>query len=963
MRYLSLLLCWIWGIGAVTAQVADPVAVQQLVQRLKSEVRGPYRDIRWFCPDGSTRPARDPCPDGPGNQHARLRTDVEDLARKEHLFLGQILTNTPFADFWDAENGHSRLMQYQLEQFLRRRDDGWIHRRARYYRGAVQAEDEQEWGRRFFQWVLTDDETLHSQYFLLRQSIRDIPHAADSPGARRVRDLSRQLADSFPAFQDLRVKIHGTPDSADIVRVRQFCSRHGPQLSRDNRARCDTLIEEMVRLYRPWDSASVQQLLRRVPAGSPARMLMQDWLMRYPQMASPADQCRLISETAWQLRQTMRLPLSGDARLALLDISWYLEGLLGREVSHWQPRTLAGAMEQIVCLSRAAAGFGYMEEWEWAELETQLSIGSEETLTLAEWRRKAEAAGQAVAWTTAMVQSVYRPAIGLFRSFEPLAAGYYDELVRGTMLLPLGRIAGEMGAAYAAAADLPHEVMGEPGGLALQGLNPGFARGRLIAVEPGQGEVALDPDQLYVFYSAPADLTPVAGLVVVEEGNLVSHVQLLARNLGIPNVRIPAADWSRWKSFHGQEVFMAVAPSGVVVLKPVRDMSEAEVALFHSGERGGERVAIPTDRIRLEETRVLPLHRVTAAHSGVICGPKAAHFAQLKAWFPEWVVPGLVLPFGIFQRHMEQLIPGRSESYLAFMQEQFARAARRTASGRPAAEVEAELIRGLDSLRQFIHRMPLLPDFLADLEAQFVRELGQPMGQIPVFVRSDTNMEDLKDFSGAGLNLTVFNAVTEERILQGIREVWASPYTARSYRWRQRYLLQPEAVYPSILIIPSVRAECSGVLLTTGLGRGAAGDLTVAFSRGVGGAVDGQAAETWLLRADGHDELLAPARERLARDIPPGGGSRLVAVSTDQPLLTPRHRQVLRAFAGELQGHWQGADGPLDVELGFAGGALRLFQVRPLVENRQAAASAYLQALQPRQDPDFRIFLQQKWAP
>ena len=46
-----------------------------------------------------------------------------------------------------------------------------------------------------------------------------------------------------------------------------------------------------------------------------------------------------------------------------------------------------------------------------------------------------------------------------------------------------------------------------------------------------------------------------------------------------------------------------------------------------------------------------------------------------------------------------------------------------------------------------------------------------------VFVRSDTNVEDLPGFTGAGLNLTVFNVVGFDNIVKAISEVWASPYT------------------------------------------------------------------------------------------------------------------------------------------------------------------------------------------
>ncbi|HBT09029.1 MAG TPA: hypothetical protein DEB18_05655, partial [Leeuwenhoekiella sp.] len=58
----------------------------------------------------------------------------------------------------------------------------------------------------------------------------------------------------------------------------------------------------------------------------------------------------------------------------------------------------------------------------------------------------------------------------------------------------------------------------------------------------------------------------------------------------------------------------------------------------------------------------------------------------------------------------------------------------------------------------------------------------------------------------------------------------------RSFKWRQVYLSNPENVFPSILVIPSVDVDYSGVMITKGINEGTDEDLTVAFSRGAGGA-------------------------------------------------------------------------------------------------------------------------------
>ena len=155
--------------ASVISQNYSNKQIKDQISIYKSEFRGPYKDIRWFCKDGSIRMPKDPCPDsiGSGVQHARYRDIVENIGKKNHVFLGQILAYTTNQDFWDSQNHNSRLKQYQLDKYLRSVDDGWILQKGQYYRGAVQAEDEEAWGVDFYKWLLTGDTSITKNYFLL----------------------------------------------------------------------------------------------------------------------------------------------------------------------------------------------------------------------------------------------------------------------------------------------------------------------------------------------------------------------------------------------------------------------------------------------------------------------------------------------------------------------------------------------------------------------------------------------------------------------------------------------------------------------------------------------------------------------------------------------------------------------------------------------------------------------------
>ena len=83
---------------------------------------------------------------------------------------------------------------------------------------------------------------------------------------------------------------------------------------------------------------------------------------------------------------------------------------------------------------------------------------------------------------------------------------------------------------------------------------------------------------------------------------------------------------------------------------------------------------MPIENIRLKETNILNLRSVDASDSGKLCGPKAANLGQLKKMFPDQVVEGFVIPFGIFRSHMDQQMPDQNQSYWEFLNAMFAKA-------------------------------------------------------------------------------------------------------------------------------------------------------------------------------------------------------------------------------------------------------------------------------------------------
>ncbi len=924
---------------AQAQKISNP-DIQKMIDAYKNDPRGPYKEIRWFCDDGTIIPPKEKCPEPGGVQRASYKDAVKDLADRNHVFLGQILATTDQSDFLDADNNYSRLKQYQLENYLKKIDDGWVNRKAQYYRGATQVEDEMEWGINFLKWIFNSDQLLEENFLLVRQTVRVLPHREDGDLSLRIRANSKVLADEYARFMDLRIKIHGQPEPRDLNDVIAFKDAHQNKLSAKQQKLLEELIDDMRKFYAPVDINRLKAYLKQVPANAKIYKTLNDYLDAYKAEAMPQN-LQSTAEVILAIRKSITDVDSRRSRLALLDLSLALEEIYFKAISSWSPQSIHEMAVKIQAAGQVACGTGFLELWEWEALSKQLKeIPSPEDV--AAQQAYLAAARRLVEWGAGMTRAIYQDVIELYRPFEPKASGFLDDLIRSSGLLDLGETVGTLGDLINKGQERQNYLLGTENASHARGLNTGIVKGELVVLEETTEDMAVDKNKIYVFHRPPSDLKPVAGIATVTEGNLVSHVQLLARNLSIPNAVISDQNFAALKAFNGEQVFYAVSPDGQVMIKKVDQMTDRDQALFKQEQkkRSEERVRVPIDKIDLSQTKVLNMNAVNATSSGVVCGPKAANLGQLKAMFPKQVVEGLVIPFGIFRAHMDQTMPGQTVSYWQFLNQAFAEAEKMRETGKSDGEIEPFLLEKLNTLRAAIMEMTFFPEFVEDLNRQFTKIFKDDLGKVPVFIRSDTNMEDLPDFTGAGLNLTLFNIVDADRILRGIKEVWASPYTERSFKWRQRYLLNPENVFPSILIIPSVDVDFSGVLITKGITTDEADDLTVAISRGAGGAVDGQAAEAYLLRADSTHQLLTPAREPSYRRLPVSGGTSNHVATFNHPIAKEKNLQTIREFARIVEATFPQATqtepaSAYDVEFGFKDDKFWLFQIRPFVESKQ----------------------------
>ncbi len=928
----GLLFAWLLACAPPGAAAA-PAGVEEMarwIAAMKAAPRGPFDGIFWFCRDGTVLPpAPYACaPHGGGIQHGRLGPRARALREAGYL-VGNVLAATD-PQALAAEPGRAALKAILLERYLVAADDGWILRRARYYRGAFQVEDEMAAAEALLA-ALAASPQGERDFLLLRQAALLLPLARDGATVTRVHELSSSLATLDAGFAPLRNKLHAQPDAADAERVRAHARSQG---------RTEPGFEELAR--------AVEALFVLRDLGGPLRETARR-LGRHPLAARlqrhaheleeprPPEQ-RFAASAALLAELREALPeLAPARRVAVMKLGLDVEAeafATGRGLLEARtPADRAGRLDLLGSAAEALYGVGLLTPRERLAVREALERLRVESLPLGRYRAELGYLARVPAWAGRELAFHFGETAGHLARIEPRASGFVPDRLRASPLLVYAALLDGLMLEANGLAGIEHEVFGRAVGAGLRALNPGLARGvlRLDAAAPR-------PDGIYLLPETTASLPPVAGILTLEAGNILSHVQLLAGNLGIPNVVVDVGLAPRLRAMAGRRVVLAASPGGRVLLAEDGPRWDA---VFGQRERPAARIRPELARLDLSRRAPLPLDALRAEDAGRIAGPKAARLGELKHHYPEAVADGVVLPFGAFRAFLDQPLPGTGLSAYDWMRAEYRRIAALPAQGR---EAEAGQVR--ERLRAWIESGDPGAAFRADL-ARALRERLGPDGSYAVFVRSDTNVEDLAGFTGAGLNLTVPNVTGLDAVVAAILRVWASPFSERAFAWRQLRMADPEHVYVSVLLQRAVPVDRSGVMVTLDLEGGSPERYTVAANEGVGGAVSGQAAEELLIdAATGEVRLLAEASAPARLALAPGGGLETQPAS-GRPVLAPAEIAQLRRLGLELperfpQRDEAGRPAPADVEFGFVGGRLALFQIRPYLRSREALRHRFL---------------------
>ncbi len=930
--------------------------VESLIAAMKQDPRGPYLRIRWFCNDGAVLPPQGtPCRErGGGVQHAEMNERAQRFARLR-VHVGTILQATPTDSLFDAAHGHFRLRELVLTQFLEEIDNGWVLRQARFYRGARQIEDEERSGQQHLETIITRPGWVADHFLLARLSAGAIPHVGvgDEQNTHAIRNLATEIAEIDEGFLRIRIKIHSFPSRDDIATVERYL-----QGRRQDEATRGKLTELRDRLRAYYDAARSAETLARYRRQ--LRGAFRDELTALEQAYRARqldDVFALLADLAPRVRTSVATTPNGRQAALLMDLASSLHEqaiVVSQDLAMaWSaPAARTVRLDRVGRLIMLAHGAGYLSPRERDALTTaRQRLTDNGGLTALDYRRSITYLGRSLDWASATVRATFGPVIQHYLGFEPRAAELIDALLRGSILLPLSQELDRLGADADRMLGTSHVLVDQDVNQGLRGLNPGVALRPLSVLHRLTDDVV--GTHIYVLPETPPDLKPVAGVLTLDAGNLLSHVQLLARNLGIPNAAVRPELLEQLSALEGDSVFYAVSPLGRVILKRAHDVTADERALLADQQAvRTERVKLDLSRLRLDLRDPIPLTDLRAEHSGVAVGPKAANLGQLAAYFPTRVSAGVALPFGMFLAHVDRTYQSE-RTVLDDLREAYAEAGRMRVAGVSEPEVDQFMFAALAKVREAIQALEWVPEVRRAVVAAIRTTFGDRLRD-GVFVRSDTNVEDLPQFSGAGLNLTVPHRRSLEDVLAAIKRVWTSPFTERAYLWRRQILDEQGDVYPSVLLLASVPSDKSGVLITSGLQFGGRDAMTVVAAEGVGGGVEGEDAETVVVRPDRSVVLLTQAKSpqrRVLVDSGQGGVAWRVAALPDV-LLQPEEIAQLQAVVDEWRERFvaPGDDTVWDIEYGFVRGTLWLFQIRPFVGFRSSALLDRLRTLDIEQE-------------
>lgn len=443
-----------------------------------------------------------------------------------------------------------------------------------------------------------------------------------------------------------------------------------------------------------------------------------------------------------------------------------------------------------------------------------------------------------------------------------------------------------------------------------QVLNVAKTLGRIHVIPKLDDHVEIGFNEILVLDEVPIQLPPVAGIITSKPSTPLSHINLLAKGWGVPNVYIKNAQ-ELFKQYNGWWVEFDARRDTYSIKKADNN------ALDEYQKRLRQRLDIMRPRGDLALTKIASLSEQRAS-SVIAYGAKSANLGELiHARLPGFTVPpGFTIPFYYYDQFLRE--NKLDDAIYAMMNDQ-----------------------------KFVHDPAYRREYLVRLRGDFQKGkvndklrsevLRRWHAEFPgkgVFARSSTNSEDLPNFNGAGLYTSMPNLRTDDQLIEGIKTVWASVWNFEAYEARERAGIDHSKIYMAVLIQEGINSESSGVMITTDPFNKNSKDPAIYISakRGLGmKVVEGQRiAEQVVFRPRANSvQVLTRSEEDSLLTFDERGGIKEIPISGERAVLSDDVVRRLAAAAEAIRRVFGGKD--QDIEWAYMKGQLYIVQARPFI--------------------------------
>ena len=476
-------LLWLSVVPLAAADLPDKATLRTWIEEMKSARRGPFLRIRWFCQDGTILPPKGSCREhGGGIQHGEWNARTKQL-RAGGYHIANILGDVKLQDFTKQPEYASIYKQILLEQFLLAFDDGWIFRKAHFYRGALQAEDETEGARLLFLSLLAQPEWTSRRFLPLRVGLRLLPHGQETSLIATVRQQSAALSRKDPKFMTIRNKIHVKPDPTDAVRVRDYAAKvREPAL----KAEFDQLAANIDKVYASQAMPqTLNDLASRLAKPHPdLAQALRDAASSLKARKDPEQRFTVTAGLLATLREAVPGLRGAKHRLAVLDVHVALEDAHFASATAVRERVSKSTRQQRLAWLQASAsaiyGTGLMSGREWQALRQSLAQLANDTVPLKTYKAELDYLARVPGWGNQWLNFHFGKTMHRWTAIEPKAALFIQDQLRGSPLFFYAELLDGLLRDANRVAGVQHQLFGEDVGAGLRSLNPGMARGVLM---------------------------------------------------------------------------------------------------------------------------------------------------------------------------------------------------------------------------------------------------------------------------------------------------------------------------------------------------------------------------------------------------------------------------------------------------------------------------------------------------